>query len=174
MFGFTKKTDYALVALARLAQQAAEGGDALSARQVAEQFRLPVPLMMNVMKDLQRAGIVASTRGARGGYYLAEPAEQVSLMAVVTAMEGPIKVAACCEEAVADRCLACSLTESCPITGAIQRLHQRVSGFLHEVTLADLIQSEVDVVASRLHRRGEDDGDDPKTQLAAAPSAQRA
>lgn len=59
----TRKTDYALVALATLAREHDGEGRALSARQLAEQHELPLPLLMNALKELHRAEVIASRRG---------------------------------------------------------------------------------------------------------------
>ena len=88
MLSLTRKTDYALVALARLAQeqQGAEGEvSRLSARTIAEEFELPQQLLMSILKELHRAGIVDSTRGAQGGYVLAKPANKISVAEIVEA-----------------------------------------------------------------------------------------
>lgn len=142
MFGFTRKTDYALVALAALAQQhrtAAAGPT--SARQLAEAYSLPLPLLMQVLKDLHRAGILSSTRGAGGGYDLAAGPDQISLMSVIEAIEGPLRVAACCDdEPESEPCVACNLTERCPITLAVQRINDAMIDFLGKITIRDLIE----------------------------------
>ena len=71
-FSLTRKSDYALLALSRLDL---EGPDAspVSARHIADAYDLPLPIMMNVLKDLAGAGLVNSKRGATGGYYLSRP-----------------------------------------------------------------------------------------------------
>src|ERR1051325_1139837 len=111
-FSLTRKTDYALVALSRLADEAAGGKQPLSARQIAQQFNLPLPLLMNVLKDLHRAEIVCSRRGQTGGYMLCchDPAD-VTMLQVIEALEGRVSVAVCCEDEVAgatrEPCVAC-------------------------------------------------------------------
>lgn len=144
-FSLTRKTDYALVALARLAQQYADGGSPLSARQIAEEYELPLPLLMNVLKELNRGDMVASRRGAGGGYSLERPAEQITLREVISHIEGPVGVAACCEEGLEDddQCLGCRLTNRCPITGSIRRFNDMLISFLDRMTLADMMQDDL-------------------------------
>ena len=140
MISFTRKTDYALVALARLAQQKARGGDPLSARAIAGEFGLPLQLLMSLMKRLHRSGIINSNRGARGGYFLAREPGAIAIADVVESIEGPARLAPCCtDEPVGGECLMCSLTERCPITGAIREMNGRIAQFLHEVTLETLL-----------------------------------
>lgn len=140
MISFTRKTDYALVALARLALQKASGGDPLSARAIADEFGLPLQLLMSLMKRLHRSGIINSNRGARGGYFLAREPGAIAIADVVETIEGPARLAPCCsDEPAGGECLMCSLTMRCPITAAIREMNGRIAAFLHEVTLETLV-----------------------------------
>jgi Rrf2 family protein len=144
MLSLTRKTDYALVALASLGARRIAAEPAVSARRVAEEFDLPLPLLMNILKDLAHAGLVTSTRGAQGGYALSADPAKISLLAVVTAIEGPVRLAMCSDEAEegAEKCgIACR----CPVRRPIQRLNHRLRDFLEEVTLADLMDERVRV-----------------------------
>lgn len=150
MLSFSRKTDYALVALTRLAQARLADGEPVSARQIASEYQgLPLPLLMNVLKDLQRAGIVSSTRGARGGYVLAQAPQRISIAGVVEAIEGPLQITMCCngheDPADGDDDCGCQLSNRCPVSPAIHRLHQRVNRFFEEMTLEDICNARVDV-----------------------------
>jgi len=141
-FSLTRKTDYALVALAALAE-AADGDDgSLSARQIAEAYHLPASMLMNVLKDLHRAGLLESRRGAGGGYSLTRPPAEIAARSVIEAIEGPVKVALCCEDEPATDdapCAACSVQPRCPIVTPMQRFNELVLRFLDQLTLEDLI-----------------------------------
>ena len=91
MFRITKKADYAVFILSYLARRAAEEGrDALvSAQELASFSALNKSLVANLLKDLTRAGFLSSVRGARGGYRLAASPREISLGAVLRAVEGP-------------------------------------------------------------------------------------
>jgi Rrf2 family protein len=141
MLSLTRKTDYALVALAALADQAATGQQ-ISAREIAERYATPLPLMMNVLKRLHRAGLIESMRGAKGGYKLMTQPRELPLTRVIDAIEGRLRVTACCEQGVAAGSLLCQV--SCPITGSIQWLNEQVRRFLSQFTLADLMAGAVD------------------------------
>ena len=152
MFGLTRKTDYALVSLARLAQSGSDSATPISARQVAEEYSLPVPQMMNVFKDLQRAGLVHSQRGAQGGYCLAHRPDRIRLISVIEAIEGPVCLTMCCEEVkpkeVSDLC-CCALVSRCPVTQGTRRLNEQIIGFLSQITIQDLMRTNVDVPVGR-------------------------
>lgn len=141
-FSLTRKTDYGLVALATLAAEAAGAGQPLSARQIAEAYNLPLPLLMNVLKDLHRAGIVCSRRGASGGYHLCKDPGKISLLSIIEAIEGPVHAAVCCSEeeiAGGEPCTACRVQPQCPITTPMQRLDERVREFLTGLSLRDVL-----------------------------------
>lgn len=151
MLGFTRKTDYALVALATLAEESATRGGRtghkhLSARQIAERHGVPLPLLMNVLKDLVTGGLVTSMRGARGGYSLARVAERISVRDVIAAIEGPVKVLHCCEEDDDEACLECRVVFTCPITGSVRQLNERINEYLREVSLADLMSANANAI----------------------------
>ena len=96
MLSLTRKSDYALVALSYLGQQHALAQETpVSARRIADQFGLPLPLLMNILKALSHAGLVTSTRGPQGGYVLSQSPEEISILDVVNAIEGPVRVALC-------------------------------------------------------------------------------
>lgn len=142
MFNLTRKTDYSLVALAVLGQRWIADKSPISARQIADEYQLPLSLLMNLLKDLVHARIVSSVRGAHGGYVLSIDPAQLTLMDVVVAIEGPVRLAPCCnDETMLRDDPDCRLTEACPIRQPIRRLHARIAGFLEQVTLADLFES---------------------------------
>jgi Rrf2 family protein len=145
-FSLTRKTDYALAALARLAEEAVGGQRPLSAREIAQQYNLPQPLLMNILKELHRAEIVCSRRGAAGGYMLCchDPSE-VTMLQVIEALEGKVSVAVCCDDEPADGrepCVACRAMAKCPNVTPMQRLNDQVRAFLSGITLKDLLARE--------------------------------
>jgi Rrf2 family protein len=83
----TAKADYALRASAELA--AAEAGP-VKAERIAQSQAIPVKFLESILLDLKHAGLVMSQRGAEGGYWLARPADEISLADVIRAVEGPL------------------------------------------------------------------------------------
>lgn len=141
MLSLSRKTDYALVALAYLGGAAA-GRGAVSARQVAEQTGLPEPVTQTVLKQLAAARIVTSTRGSAGGYELVQDPAHVSVLEVVVAIEGPVQTAPCCDGNLPILGQDCRLEGECKIGPAIKTLHRRLVGVLEETTLADLLPTD--------------------------------
>ena len=135
MVSFTRKADYALVAMAELARRAP---DRLSARKIAALVGVPLPVLTNVLHQLLHHGLLSSTRGAQGGYCLARIPAEISLADVIEAVEGPVMLTRCCSDGVAldtpeDKC---RLEESCSIKAPVQRVHQSLREFLSGVDLA--------------------------------------
>lgn len=149
MLGLTRKTDIALLALAYLGQRRDTAEPAASARAIASAFGLPLPQLMNILKELARARLIRSTRGAQGGYELDLEPARISLAEVVTAMEGPFRFARCAQ-GLPVLGQGCRVGSDCPISHPIRRLHQRMQQFLDDVSLADLLESEVDVPLAAL------------------------
>jgi Rrf2 family protein len=81
------KVDYAVRAGAELAA-AADGP--VKGERIAQTQEIPLKYLENILLDLKHAGLVQSQRGAEGGYWLARPAEEISLADVIRAVEGPI------------------------------------------------------------------------------------
>src|SRR5439155_11614505 len=81
------KVDYALRAVIELA---AAGDGPVKGERIAQAQEIPLKFLENILGDLRQAGIVRSQRGAEGGYWLARPADEISVADVVRTVEGPI------------------------------------------------------------------------------------
>jgi Rrf2 family protein len=81
------KVDYAVRASLELA---AAGGEPIKGEAIADAQDIPLKFLENILGELKHTGIVASRRGAQGGYWLAKDAEEVSLADIVRAVEGPL------------------------------------------------------------------------------------
>lgn len=139
MLSLSRKTDYALVALAGLCA----ADDRVSARHLAQGMRLPLPVLRNILKLLTQRGLLASEQGSQGGYRLARPAAEITVAEVIAAIEGPPRLARCCAEPGADDAVACELVHDCPIVHPIQKVHGLVNGLLERLTLADLVSNSI-------------------------------
>jgi Rrf2 family protein len=81
------KVDYAVRAAIELA---AAGGEPIKGEAIADAQDIPLKFLENILGELKHTGIVASRRGAQGGYWLAKDADEVSLADIVRAVEGPL------------------------------------------------------------------------------------
>jgi Rrf2 family protein len=126
------KVDYALRATIELAAAAPEQvkGERLAAAQ-----SIPHKFLENILADLRNGGIVASQRGADGGYRLARPAEEVTVADVIRVVEGPI--ASVRGERPDDLDYAGT---AAPLRDTWIELRAAMRGVLEQTTLADLVQ----------------------------------
>jgi Rrf2 family protein len=81
----TSKSRYAVVAMAELARS---GPGPMPIAHLAERRAIPVQFLEQLFSTLRRAGILVSHRGAKGGYTLARPAEEITVLEVVQALDG--------------------------------------------------------------------------------------
>ncbi|WP_147653966.1 SUF system Fe-S cluster assembly regulator [Vulcaniibacterium gelatinicum] len=131
MLRVTKLTDYATVVLTALAS---DPEAVLSASELAERAGLEPPTVAKVLKPLAQAGLVEGFRGANGGYRLARPADEIGLLDIVTAMEGPLGMTECSVHAG-----QCGIEASCGVRANWRRINDVVVDALREVTLAQML-----------------------------------
>lgn len=136
MLRLSKKADYALMAMRHLAMRADAGSS--SAREIAEQFDIPVELLAKVLQRLTRTGLLASHQGTRGGYVLGRPASRISVADVIQAIDGPVAVTACGSGAD-----SCDQYEKCNIRDPLWRIKDRILSALADCTVQELA-TEVD------------------------------
>ena len=80
---------------AMLALALAQGQGPVMAREIAQQQGVPISYLEQLLALLGKAKLVTSTRGARGGYVLARAAAQITVLEVISALEGPLDLAEC-------------------------------------------------------------------------------
>ena len=125
------KVDYALRACLELA---ASPPGPVKGERIATAQGIPPKFLENILLDLRQAGVVASRRGVEGGYWLARPAEEISVADVIRAVEGPIaSVRGERPENVAYEGSAVALRDTWLDLRAAMR------GVLEETSLADLV-----------------------------------
>jgi FeS assembly SUF system regulator len=130
MLRMGKLTDYATVVLASLA---AEPAQHRAAAELAERTRLSRPTVSKVLKGLQRAGLVVSSRGSQGGYRLARGASAITAAQILDVFEGPIAITECSGAAS-----QCGIERLCRVGGAWQRVNAAIRRALEDVTLQQL------------------------------------
>jgi Rrf2 family protein len=90
---FTTKAEYGVRLLVELGKQ--DGGTPISLKSIADGEGLPLAYLERIVALLKKAGFVESTRGAHGGYRLAQPAEDIRMDAVIAALEGGVAPMSC-------------------------------------------------------------------------------
>ena len=134
MFRISKLTDYGTVVLACLATAPDRRQTATA---VAARTRLGLPTVSKLLKNLHRAGLVSSARGAHGGYQLARPATRISAAAIIDAIEGPIAITEC-----SGNHSTCDIESVCRTGSAWQRINGSIRRALDDISLAQLAGQE--------------------------------
>jgi Rrf2 family protein len=109
------------------------GPSSASAREIAEQYDIPIELMAKVLQRLVRTGLLISTQGTRGGYTLSRPASSISVADVIQAIDGPFTVTACSTEKH-----DCEQYSKCSIRDPLWQIRERIAATLGTVTIAEM------------------------------------
>jgi len=131
MLRVTRLTDYASLVLTVLAAAPAR---VHSAAELAERTRVEAPTVSKLLKTLAQAGLVESFRGSAGGYRLARAANEITLIQIVEAIEGPIGMTEC---SLHDG--DCGIQDHCGVRANWRRINDVVADALRNVTLAQML-----------------------------------
>lgn len=134
----TTWAEYGLICALHLARRIDDGP--ISGREIAAQEKLPADYVEQILLRLRRAGIVQSTRGARGGYTLASDPAEVSVRDVIQASELETFDLHCVSHPIDDD--RCSASHECSIRPVWVMLQRRIDDVLASVHLADLMHDE--------------------------------
>ena len=127
----SRKIDYAIRAMIHLAS--IPQGTVVPFREIGRQMDVPEDFLAKIMKTLVDQGIVRSTRGPRGGYRLARPAESINVLDIIEAAEGPVAVNVCLDDDD-----ACSRQSFCTMTSIWREGQERMLDVFRRTTLASL------------------------------------
>ena len=144
MLRLTKKADYGLMALKYLAEQpgagaqnpAAQSSGAQSAKDIAQAYHIPPPLLAKILQTLARAGLLVSHAGTNGGYALARPAATISAFEVIRAIDGPLFITSCITIHG-----SCDLAGHCTIKEPLRKVNDSIKELLSNIFISDLIET---------------------------------
>jgi Rrf2 family protein len=137
----TTLAEYGVICALHLARRTSEGP--ITGREIAEVERLPADYVEQILLRLRRAGLVRSTRGARGGYQLARPADRITVRDVIAAAEHSTFEVHCTSHPVEEE--RCSSAHNCSIRPVWMLLQRRIDDVLDSVRLSDLLLQESEV-----------------------------
>ncbi len=151
MIRITKQTDYAILLLTYVAAQ--DPGLVHTSRSLAEWSRLSIPMVSKILKPLSRAGIMVSTRGVKGGYTLARPADRITVGEIIRAIEGPIGMTPCISDPG-----SCEQETFCPVKVNWERISHAVRDAVDDVLLSEMFgpteKSGPDLLAIQIPQAG--------------------
>ena len=135
MLKFSKKLEYALMAILYMAQK--RPGELTTARELSLRFNIPSELMSKVLQTLTRKFMLKSIQGAKGGYWLERSLEKILVSEVISALEGPIAVTACMKP---EPCPPpkCEQKNYCNLKGPMLVVQNKLADLFSNLTLQDL------------------------------------
>ncbi len=143
MLRVTKLTDYGIALMTHLALQG--GRELATAPKLSEHMGLPLPTVRKILKILTTENLLESTRGVSGGYSLARTPEDITLMDMVSAFEGPFSMTECATE---EPC-KCKVT-NCGLRENWSLVNQLLQNTLESYNLAQMSGSLLDISAQRM------------------------
>lgn len=147
MLRLSKMADYGTVVMTAMIR---EPQRSRSAAEIAAAIHVPVPTVSKILKILARGGLVVSLRGAKGGYLLAHPANQISMVDIIHAMDGPIGMTECSVTPG-----LCNQESGCAVRANWQRINHAVLAVLQQITLDQMIEpvaQPIDISAIKIRR----------------------
>lgn len=130
----TRGGEYGIRAMAYLAGRAP--GEVCSLHEVGGEQSIPESFLAKIFQNLARAGLVISRRGARGGFVLARPAEDISIADVLEAIDGPVALNICVLQPE-----ACENCSRCGVHHVWVHAQERMMEVLREASLADVARA---------------------------------
>ena len=135
MFSFTKRADYALLALSYLtSEQLKESGRLVNTKEIAEHYNIPVELLAKIMQVLARRGIVESFPGPTGGYRLSRDPSHISIAEVVHVIDGQLGIVHCSN----GNELGCEQYARCTIRNPLSEIETRMNRLLQQMSIQEI------------------------------------
>ena len=135
MLKLTRKADYGLIAMKHLAADLPPAS--ASAKEIADRYGMPLPLLSKVLQKLTRSGFLQSEHGANGGYRLARDPRQISALEVIRAIDGPVILTSCVTGHK-----PCGQSGTCTVREPLARVHQGILGLLEKMSISDMARDE--------------------------------
>ncbi|MFD1702541.1 RrF2 family transcriptional regulator [Methylopila henanensis] len=146
----TKKAKYGVKAMLHLARL--DYGQSAFVATIAERNDLPKKFLDAILTDLRNAGLLLSKKGRNGGYTLAKRPEDISMGAIIRALDGPLAPIACASRTSYVPCSDCGPIEQCEIRLMMLDVREAIANVLDHRTLAELRDARGDLMASFVYQ----------------------
>ena len=143
----TAKSEYGLIAMIDLA--CSFGSGPVSAREISERREIPPRFLEQLFVALRRAGVVSAVRGAKGGFVLTRQPDEISVLEIVEALEGPLETSVCDSE----RESGCTRSGACAAAPVWVKATRALRDVFATTSLAELAGNQ-QVMDSRVGARG--------------------
>lgn len=134
----SKRCEYALRALACLAEAQMDGVPPLRVWEIAERQNLPASFLNQILLQLKEAGWVKTLRGKRGGTLLAKPAAEIGVGEIIRLVDGPLAPLSCVSKTAYARC-SCPDETTCGLRRVMLQAQDALLEVLEQRTVADLV-----------------------------------
>ena len=134
----SKKTQYGLRAMARLAVAFQTKNKICSIKDISEKENISFDYLEKIISELERKGFLKSKRGAAGGYYLSRAADKINVGEIFRALESTTAVTSCLAQASQDR-FDCPRRKKCKTIDVWKKIQDSLNSTLESMTLKDLI-----------------------------------
>jgi len=137
MLKLTKKADYGLIAVKHLAESGEQGS--CSAKDIADAYAIPQAAMAKILQKLVKNGLLVSQHGINGGYALARSAKNISALEVIRAIDGPLFITSCGDEA-----RGCYQSRKCTVREPLRKVNESIQQVLSRISIADMKEKPQD------------------------------
>ena len=141
MIRITKQADYGILLLSLFAR--GHGGRISTARDLAAETRIGLPMVSKILKLLVRAKLLASHRGVKGGYELTRDPGAITVREIIDALDGPVSITECAHDGG-----GCAVEPYCSVRQPWRRINDAIRGALDRVTLAEMTCPVADPVGA--------------------------
>ncbi|CAN5473267.1 Rrf2 family transcriptional regulator [soil metagenome] len=132
MLRFSKKVEYALMALKHIAFT----NNVVTAKEISNKYNIPYELLAKILQKLKKEEILISTQGMNGGYSLNKKASEISLHNIVTVFEGNVAITECQN---GNKACSCSMHDSCSIKNPIEMIQKDIEKLFMRKTISDFV-----------------------------------
>lgn len=132
MLKLSKKTDYALMSIQYMASRGADR--VVNTKEIAEEYHIPVELLAKVLQKLGKKGLVVSQNGPKGGYLLAKSPTEISVLAVIQAIEGHVGITDCYHNEDSQ----CLQMPRCNIRTPLRNIQNSIYSLLDSMSIEDM------------------------------------
>jgi Rrf2 family protein len=135
----SKRGEYAMRAIIDIGIAQELGRELVQINELAQQERLPVKFLEQILTQLKQAGFVDSKRGKLGGYFLAKPPSKIKFGAIIRAIDGPLAPIACVSQTAYERC-TCPDEAHCGLHMLMLDVRNSISDILDRYSLAQIVE----------------------------------
>ncbi|MGB5873963.1 MAG: Rrf2 family transcriptional regulator [Bacteroidota bacterium] len=134
MVRLSKRVEYGLIAMKHIATR--RGGDLVTAKEIAEKYKIPYELLAKVLQRLSKSGLIVSVHGVHGGYSLAGNPAEIPLSSIINAIEGARPVIAQCLSQGPE---SCDVFDVCTIKIPLTKVQSNIERAFNTMMLSEIV-----------------------------------